>query len=194
VHYVILRDFLSTQDCDTLIAMGKQKQLERSSGFSVSEGRSKVSDYRTSYQNWFNLCENAFITKIEKRISEITGTPIEYGEGLQFCYYPEGTYYKAHHDYYDTRYAGVKSEIERGGQRVITFMVYLNTIPEGGGGETSFFNERVMIRPEKGKAVIFWNLNTNYELDVSTYHEALPPKPGYEKYIINKWIHVREFI
>ena len=71
---------------------------------------------------------------------------------------------------------------------MITFMVYLNEVPEGKGGETSFTNAGIKVRPEKGKALVFWNVMPNWEVDTSTYHEGLPPAEGYEKYILNKWI------
>jgi prolyl 4-hydroxylase len=193
MHYVIFRNFLAPKDCYELIALAKAQRLVPSAGFEVETGESKVSDYRTSKQTFFNRGQTPLITDIENRIADATGTPIENGEGLQLVHYPPGCYYKSHHDFYPPNYAGSQKEIERGGQRLATFMIYLNTVPKDGGGETSFFDERVMIRPEQGKALLFWNLNTNYEPDYTTFHEGLPPKNGYHKYICNKWIHVRAF-
>jgi len=194
MHYVILRNFLSAKDCEELIAMANEREFVRSAGFNVDDGESRVSDYRTSFQTWFTVRQNPLITDIENRIADATGTPIENSEGIQIIHYPPGTYYKAHHDYFEPR-PGTEGVLANGGQRIITFMIYLNEVPEGEGGETSFFNAYPIfrVRPEQGKACCFFNVMPDFRLDPSTYHEALPTKEPYHKYILNKWIHERVY-
>lgn len=43
-----------------------------------------------------------------------------------------------------------------GGERLMTFMVYLSSIPEGGGGNTVFPLLGLSVPPAKGTA-LFWN-------------------------------------
>ena len=77
--------------------------------------------------------------------------PVENGEAFQLAYYPPGTYYQPHYDYFPVEQPGSKVALDRGGQRLLTFMVYLNEVPEGKGGETSFVNADVKVRPELGR-------------------------------------------
>ena len=188
MHYLIIERFLSEEDCDSIIALAKSRQLERSKGFDLADGVQRESDYRTSFQLWLYRHEAGLVADIERRIAVATGLPVENGEAFQVAYYPAGTYYKPHWDYFPPEYEGSKVALDRGGQRLITFMTYLNSVPEGKGGETSFVNAGVKVRPEKGKALVFWNVAPNWEVDPSTYHEGLPPIAPYDKWILNRWI------
>ena len=68
--------------------------------------------------------------------------------------------------------------LQRGGQRIITVIMYLNTLGEDDGGTTYFPRCNVNVRPEKGKALVFWNVMPDDRLDESTFHEGLPVKNG----------------
>ena len=188
MHYLIIERFLAEEDCDRIIALGKSRKLERSPGFDLADGVNRESDYRTSFQLWLHRTQYPFLVDIERRIAVATGMPVENGEAFQLAYYPPGTYYRPHWDYFPAEYPGSKVALDRGGQRLLTFMTYLNSVPEGKGGETSFVNAGVKVRPEKGKALVFWNVMPDWQVDKSTYHEGLPPAEGYEKWILNKWI------
>jgi prolyl 4-hydroxylase len=189
MHYLIIEHFLSEQDCDKIIALGKSRQLERSPGFDLADGVNRESDYRTSFQTWLYRHDgDGLLADIERRIAVATGMPIENGEAFQLAYYPPGSYYKAHYDYFPEDQPGSHIALNRGGQRVLTFAIYLNTIPPAGGGETEFVNTGIKISPEKGKALVFWNVMPNWECDSSTYHQGLPPIAPYEKYLLNRWI------
>ena len=88
----------------------------------------------------------------------------------------------AHHDF---GYSELAS-------RSINFCIYLN---EGmRGGETSFprwrnaeTKEGMNMVPEKGKAMIFYMVNPDGNLDDLTQHAALPVLEG-EKWFSNLWI------
>jgi prolyl 4-hydroxylase len=190
MHYLIWRDFLSASECETLINIGRSiGQMQRSSGFDVGSGQSTVSDYRTSQQVWLHRGRwPTIVDQIEQRISEATGVPVQNMEAFQLAWYPQGCEYKPHHDYFHEQYEGSQQVLARGGQRIITWMVYLNTLPEGAGGETEFMKMGLKVRPEAGKACVWWNVMPDWRVDDSTYHAGLPPKEGYEKFIITKWI------
>ncbi|MET0786883.1 MAG: 2OG-Fe(II) oxygenase [Paenisporosarcina sp.] len=195
MHYLILRNFMEPKHCDEIIAIVKQRpsQIQRSKGLELTTGHHIISEHRTSSELFFRHGENPIIAEYERRIAEMTGLPVEFGEGFQFAWYKEGEYFKNHHDYFHEEYGGTQSILSRGGQRLITFMIYLNTLPEGAGGETEFTHIGLKVRPEKGKAVVFWNVMPNWQLDDSTAHAALPPAPGYEKYLLTKWIRKETF-
>lgn len=84
---------------------------------------------------------------IEERIADATGVPIEHGEPCQLLRYTHGQEYKLHPDFL-SRADG--AELRNGGQRIATFIVYLNTVPESSGGATLFPRRTPMRREDRG--------------------------------------------
>jgi prolyl 4-hydroxylase len=72
----------------------------------------------------------------------------------------------------------------------MTILVYLNDNFKG--GETSFPMLDKKIKPEKGKAVIFYNTDTNGTILRKSKHAGIPVIEG-EKWICNKWIHLNKY-
>lgn len=174
-------------------------RLERSTGWDVEKGKDVVSDYRTSWQMWFGRGENELITKIEQKIADATGTPVENGEALQLLRYETGIgHYKVHWDFFEPNYVQNKQVLDRGGQRIITFMIYLNDVPLG--GETHFprvpnedRSDALKIKPKCGRAMTWHNVNEDGSLDKETLHEGCDPLEG-EKFVITRWIRERTFL
>jgi prolyl 4-hydroxylase len=193
MHYLIIPHFLSDLECDELIAISKARGMALSTGFDVISGTNQINDYRTSSNVFLPRQSNLVIQAVENRIAMMTGYPWNYGEDFQVVRYSEGQYYRPHHDYHDPAYPGTMSVLARGGQRVMTVLIYLNTLEEGDGGATGFPRTRVTVVPEKGKALVFWNVMPDGRLDESTYHEGLAPKNGKEKWICTKWLHEETF-
>jgi prolyl 4-hydroxylase len=191
MHYLILPHFLSDAECVELMEISKAKGMGPSTGFDVGKGQSLVSDYRTSSNVFLPRQYNVVVQAIENRISIMTGYPWHFGEDLQIVRYRKGQYYKPHHDYHDPAYPGTMSVLARGGQRVITVLMYLNTLEEADGGATYFPKSNVTVMPERGKALLFWNIMPDGRLDESTYHEGLPPTK--DKWICTKWVHEQTF-
>jgi len=65
-------------------------------------------------------------------------------------------------------------------QRVMTYILYLNDLPEDAGGETEFLYLSKRIKPEKGKLLLFPGSYTHT-------HRGNPPLSG-EKYIMTGWV------
>ena len=193
MHYVILPHFLSDLECDELIMISNFRGMSASAGFDVASGTNLVNDYRTSSNVFLPRQSNVVISNVEQRIADMTGYPWVNGEDLQVVKYTEGQYYKPHHDYHHPGYEGTRMVLQRGGQRIITVIMYLNTLGEDDGGTTYFPRCNLNVRPEKGKALVFWNVMPDDRLDESTYHEGLAPKNGKEKWICTKWIHGQTF-
>ena len=68
----------------------------------------------------------------------------------------EGGYIAPHVDAFDLDYTKDPIKAKLGGERLMTFMVYLSSIPEGGGGNTVFPLLGLSVPPAKGTA-LFWN-------------------------------------
>jgi prolyl 4-hydroxylase len=195
LQHKVIDGFLSDEECDQLIAYARQKGLQRSTGWDVTKGQSAVTDYRTSENAFLGVGETELISKIEKRIADLTGTPVENGEGMQILKYGKGQYYKPHHDYFDSAFAGNSSILSNGGQRTHTVLMYLATLAPEDGGATNFPWAKVKVRPVKGRAL--WWPNTKPDGIVVlpiTFHEAQAPlRDGVYKYVMTKWIRASKY-
>jgi prolyl 4-hydroxylase len=76
--------------------------------------------------------------------------------------------------------------------RFATVLFYLND--DMVGGETSFprwlnseTSEPLLVKPQRGKAVLFYNMLPDGNYDERSQHAALPVKKG-EKYLTNLWV------
>jgi prolyl 4-hydroxylase len=183
-NVALVRDLLSEQECERLIAMSAGK-LTRSSVLDRRTGSDQISAVRTSAGTFFERGENAIVSRLEQRIAALTGLPVEHGEPLQILHYKPGNEYLAHHDWFDPADPGSGEVLRNGGQRVITVIVYLNEV--AAGGETRFPEIGLDIRPHRGSAVYFEYLNAAGDPDRRCLHAGVPVEQG-EKWIATKWL------
>jgi prolyl 4-hydroxylase len=178
---------LTDAECDAMMALAAPR-LARSETVDNATGGSEVNAARTSDGMFFERGETALIDRIERRIAALVRWPLENGEGLQILRYRPGAEYKPHHDYFDPVHPGTARILERGGQRVGTVVMYLNT-PEGGGA-TTFPDAGLVVAPVKGNAVFF-----SYDkahASTKTLHGGAPVTAG-EKWVATKWMRERVF-
>jgi prolyl 4-hydroxylase len=185
-----------------------RNRLVQAGGFDVASGQSTVSDYRVTSICFFQKFENPLITDIQQRVAKLTKTNTDWFEGIQYGLYNKGGYYKGHYDFADKSWAGgVGNFLNRGGQRWLTLLAYLNTLQEGDGGETTFPNNDppLVFRPKQGMALVFYNTFTDIiedgtpipleQCDYSTYHTAEPViRDGVQKHIITQWVRESVFV
>ena len=184
---VVFANLLSPEECDALIAAA-QPQMARSLTVATRTGGEEVNVDRTSSGMFFQRGENDVVQKLEARIARLLDWPLENGEGLQVLHYRPGAEYKPHYDYFDPAEPGTPTMLRRGGQRVATLLVYLNT-PTAGGG-TTFPHAHMEVAAQRGNAVFF-----SYERphpDTRSLHGGAPVLEG-EKWIATKWLREREF-
>lgn len=191
---VLLDNFVSEKESEMLIDAGGVRGYDRSEGGSHVDDEtgvyhSAVSDYRTSFQTWClgDCYQDPISQRVSQRIANITGIPQQYSEYLQLLKYEEGQYYKAHSDFIDHHVTRPM------GPRILTFYMYLNDTPEGGG--TRFPNlGGLTVTPKRGRAVLWPSvLNEDpFTMDPRTDHEALPVIKG-KKYGANAWLHLGDF-
>jgi len=184
---MIFGGLLTEAECDQMMALAGPR-LARSETVDNATGGSEVNAARTSDGMFFERGEVGLIDKIERRIAKLVRWPLENGEGLQVLRYRPGAEYKPHHDYFDPVHPGTARILERGGQRVGTVVIYLNT-PEGGGA-TTFPDVGLAVAPVKGNAVFF-----SYDrahVSTKTLHGGAPVTAG-EKWVATKWMREREF-
>src|SRR5690606_39002840 len=128
---VVLADFLSQEECVEMIQLADPR-LARPQTMDTATGDSEVNVARTSEGMFFSRGENDLCRRIEARIEALLNWPVDHGEGLQVLRYAPGAEYKPHYDYFDPQKPGSAPILKRGGQRVGTLIMYLNT-PERGG-------------------------------------------------------------
>ena len=184
---IVFGGLLSDDECQQMIELASPR-LARSETVHNPSGGSEVHEARTSEGMFFERGEHPLCDRIERRIAALLSWPVRNGEGLQVLRYRPGAQYKAHHDYFDPAQPGTPTILQRGGQRVATIVLYLNTPTRGGG--TAFPDVGVEVGPMRGNAVFF-----SYDrphVVTRSLHAGMPVLEG-EKWVATKWLREREF-
>eukprot|EP00927_Polykrikos_kofoidii_P037479 TRINITY_DN31636_c0_g2_i1.p1 TRINITY_DN31636_c0_g2~~TRINITY_DN31636_c0_g2_i1.p1 ORF type:complete len:881 (-),score=142.06 TRINITY_DN31636_c0_g2_i1:363-2864(-) len=184
-----IKDFLSEQEMWHVI----EKASANFQSSVVDEGDGlKAASYRTSESSWLSDdSEDPLITGILARIKLVTGLSLVSAEPFQVAHYMDKSKgkYEPHLDW------GVSTKVSRDydeidgiyrGARMATFLIYLNDVASGGA--TAFVKLNLSIVPERGSAVLWYNLHPSAEGDTLVRHGACPVEGG-EKFIMTKWIH-----
>jgi prolyl 4-hydroxylase len=179
---VVFGGLLSDDECDALVALARPR-LARSETVDNQSGGSEVNAARTSQGMFFERGETALISSIEQRIASLLQWPLTHGEGLQVLHYRPGAEYRPHHDYFDPAHPGTANILQRGGQRVATLVMYLNT--PLAGGATTFPDVALEVAPVKGSAV-FFSYDRPHAV-TRTLHGGAPVVAG-EKWVATKWL------
>jgi len=185
---IVLGGFLSDDECDKMVALAGPR-MARSETVDNQTGGSEVNASRTSRGMFFERGETGVVDRVEKRIAALLGWPVQNGEGLQVLHYQPGAEYKPHYDYFDPVHPGSAPILKRGGQRVGTLLMYLNTPKKGGG--TIFPDVGFEVAPIKGNACFF-----SYDrahVNTKSLHGGSPVIEG-EKWVATKWLREREFV
>ena len=184
---VVFGALLDAQECAELVELAAER-LARSETVTPASGGSEINPARTSDGMFFTRGENALITRIEARIAALLNWPVERGEGLQILRYRPGAEYKPHYDYFDPREAGTPSILRRGGQRLGSLVMYLNTPLRGGA--TTFPDAGIEVKAVRGNAAFFSYARP--DPDTLTLHGGAPVVEG-EKWVATKWLREGRF-
>jgi prolyl 4-hydroxylase len=180
----VLGNLLSAEECEALIKESGPR-LQRAKTVD-SSGKQQIDARRTSEGMFFTIGESPLIKRIEQRIATLLSIPIDHGEGLQILHYLPGQQYEPHYDWFDPEQPGFAAITAKGGQRIASLVMYLNT-PEAGGG-TAFPDIGLTVSALRGSAVYF-----AYDTgDTASLHAGLPVQKG-EKWIATKWLRERPF-
>ena len=184
---VVFANLLDEAECDELVALAKAR-LTRSETVELDTGGSEVNEARTSEGMFFHRGETALVARIEARIAALLQWPVENGEGLQILRYRTGAEYRPHYDYFDPAQAGSATILKRGGQRLASLVMYLNTPTRGGA--TTFPDIGLDVMPMRGHAVFFSYPRPHP--DTRTLHGGAPVQEG-EKWVATKWLRQGRF-
>ncbi|GGA47405.1 2OG-Fe(II) oxygenase [Dyella nitratireducens] len=180
----VLNDFLLAEECRALIEQAKPR-LQRAKTVD-SAGKQQIDARRTSEGMFFTIGETPLVQRIEQRIATMLSIPVDHGEGLQVLHYLPGQQYDAHYDWFNPEQPGFAAITAKGGQRIASLVMYLNTPEEGGG--TAFPEVGLTVTALRGSAVYF-----AYDTgDEASLHAGLPVQKG-EKWIATKWLREHPF-
>jgi prolyl 4-hydroxylase len=89
------------------------------------------------------------------------------------------------------------SALQNGGQRLMTLLVYLNTLQQSGGTMfrdlKSAQHEPLCVQPQQGSAILFFPAFQDGRPDDRTLHQGQAVSSGKEKWIVQMWIHQHDY-
>jgi prolyl 4-hydroxylase len=174
----LYQGFLGLADCQTLI-----RKIDADAVPSTLYKGTEREGFRTSYSCHLNRWD-AFVARIEARMSDVLGIDNDYAETMQGQRYRQGQEFKSHHDFFHPSQSYWEKEGPSGGQRSWTAMIFLNEPEEGGA--TEFPHLGIGVRPQTGMMLIWNNVKPDGSLNYKTLHTGTPVKKGV-KHVITKW-------
>ena len=188
---MLFHNFLGADECQALIAMAEPR-LARST---VQANGLEESRDRTSYTTNLGKSETLLVRTVERRVVALSGGyPLDNLEPLQVVRYKPGQFYKPHYDYFPRGKKGTAEALRRGGQRTVTFFIYLNALPDDEpGGGTSFPKLGLTVRPRLGTALFFSNLLPDGREDPRVLHSGDTLQHAV-KYGLNAWFRQQAFV
>jgi TPR repeat protein len=179
-----IEGFLNADECSHLAI--KALPYLQSSVVLDKSGQPIEKAIRTSEEmSYIDPRRDLVVAHLEARIAEFTQIPVANGEPLVVLKYAPGKEYKVHVDYFRPDLPSAKVAFQFGGQRIATFICYLNDVVAG--GETVFPNIDLTIKPAQGKALLFYNVNEQGDIEPLSRHAGLPVIEG-NKWIITRWL------
>jgi prolyl 4-hydroxylase len=175
----VVQDIVTPEMCDWLIARAQPK-LERAVVYDNKTGSHRSVIERTNTFGEFPLADRDLIFAVVRaRVAGVTGLPVRAMEIPNVLHYEVGEEYQPHFDTpEDPDTPGFR-------QRVLTFLISLNSDYEG--GETDFPVVGGRWKGRKGGGLFFWNVGPDGRLDRRTLHAGRPVTRGV-KWLLSQWI------
>ena len=182
----VIDDVLSAEEIAHLIDSASHQMQNATVSL---DDRAAIIPGRSGANCWLRYQADPVVREIGERIAEIVGIPLSHAEAIQVIHYGPDQEYRAHHDAYDLSTARGQRCCRRGGQRLVTGLVYLNEVAEG--GETAFPKLGVSVAPRPGRLLLFHNTGDDITVPhPGSLHAGMPVKRG-EKWAFNIWFHAR---
>jgi prolyl 4-hydroxylase len=185
-------NFLSAEECQRLREIASSRQFVSSRVYSADSDNLDEKN-RISQQVWLEDSVDPLVGQISDRIADFIEISRSHQESLQVVRYSPGGKFEAHYDACNgspsvcSRMNGIGSGGP--GPRLVTFLIYLNDGYRG--GTTTFPRLNRTIIPQTGKVVIFDNIDRKTGKIIESSLHAGDPLIDGEKWIANKWIHLR---
>jgi prolyl 4-hydroxylase len=179
------RDFLTQEECLHLISIARPF-VRPSQVLMRATGERKVHPARrSSNARLVDPLRDLVVWNIEQRLARYAMLPTANGEPLTILRYGPGDEYRPHTDYYHPDDEGAHVGLSQGGQRVATFLVFLNDVEAGGA--TDFPDAGLSVAPHPGTGLLFFNCLPDGSPDTLSVHAGTPVRRG-EKWLLSRWI------
>lgn len=183
----MVENFLPREACDWLIAKNRP-HLARAQVYDTETGGLTDQGERTNSAAGLDFSRAGMVLILARaRMAVVAGLGVEGFEDSVLLHYDVGEEFSAHYDFFDPRVAGHAPELQAG-QRVLTFLTYLNDGFEG--GETGFPEIGRRYKGAKGDGLFFWNAALDGTPDPLTLHAGLPVARG-EKWLLSQWVRYK---
>jgi prolyl 4-hydroxylase len=141
---------------------------------------------RTNTSAVFNLLETDLVcVLVQTRMAACLGLPFRNLEAMTVLHYDPGEQITEHYDFVDPNVPDYERQVRERGQRVVTFLVYLND--DYRAGETEFPRLGVRHKGSAGEGMFFVNAFADGRPDVRTLHAGRATTGG-EKWIVSQFI------
>lgn len=122
---------------------------------------------------------------VQARMALTCGYRLQHFELPAVLHYSPGQQITPHFDFIDAQAADYERQIREYGQRMITFLLYLN---DGyAGGETTFPELGIVHRGRAGDGLFFINAHPDLTPDRRMLHTGSPPTSG-EKWVLTQFV------
>lgn len=178
-------NFISGPICDWLIERARPN-LKPAQVYGDDTDAPRLVYARTNSSAEFDIVDaDLVLLLVRARIAAAAGIPAAAFENTTILHYKVGEEFRRHYDFLDPNKPGEAADFAKRGQRVMTFLVYLNDAYEAGETEFPLINMRY--KGQKGGAIQFRNIEPSGAPDRQTLHAGLAPTRG-EKWLLSQWI------
>jgi prolyl 4-hydroxylase len=180
--------FVTAEVCQWLIERSRWR-LVRAPVYDAVARKETVSSTRTNTWAQFNVTHADLVSVlVQVHICANTGVAFRQLEPLSVLHYGVGEQSTEHFDFIDPLTPHYEHEVAAKGERIVTFLLYLNDDYEG--GQTEFVTLGIAHKGQRGEGLFFVNALENGMPDRRTLHAGRPPTRG-EKWVVSQFIRNR---
>lgn len=181
-------DMITAEVCAWLIERVRGR-LTRARVYDAAQKKETVSYTRDNTWAVFNITHADLVSVlVQVRMCANTGLGFRQLEPAVVLHYDVGEQISNHFDFIDPETPDYENEIARNGERIVTFLIYLND--DYSGGETELPELGICHKGQRGEGLFFVNIQEDGSADVRTVHAGRPTTSG-EKWIVSQFIRNR---
>ena len=183
-----IEGFATAAECEWLIGRGG-RGMRRAQVYRRDAPGHVDAESRTNSESDLTFWNADLVLGLMRdRIAASLGADTRRFEVTKLLRYEPGQQFGLHADFQEPETPALARELELHGQRVLTFLVYLNE--DYDGGETEFPRVGLRYRGRRGDALYFVNADAAGIPDHRTVHAGLPPASG-TKWLLSQWVRNR---
>lgn len=174
--------------CGWLIDKARGR-LTRALVYDALAKRTTVDTARTNTAAVLGLLDTDLVcVLVQTKMAACLRLPLRQFEPITVLHYAENEEIEPHYDFIDPNVPDHEHEIASKGDRIVTFLIYLND--DYLHGETAFPELGFEHKGRRGEALFFVNCLPSGRADLRTLHAGRPPGRG-EKWIVSQFIRNR---